>query len=295
MKIGCNTVAFRESPLDFALEKIAAAGYEYVEVEANLKWCPHLDPWKDDPVRFREKIKGYRFKGVSCIGNHRELLTCGQGARDLEQALIWARAAGVPLVATGEGRLPEGMNRQDALKILRERLEHLAGVAEKNRVYLAMEDHGSISLTPEGLPMIVGLVPSDWLAVNFDTANIRRGDYVGTDSGKYEWKLGAKTSYSETELLKKVAPRVRHVHFKDVVGRNAVTLGQGEIDLVGCIRILKEAGFDGVLSYETEGWEKPEESEGMIRASRKWMIDALGKEERLSTSSKRSIGKGGLQ
>lgn len=38
MKIGCNTVAFRTSPLDFALEKIANAGYEYVEIEANLKW-----------------------------------------------------------------------------------------------------------------------------------------------------------------------------------------------------------------------------------------------------------------
>ena len=36
MLIGCNTVAFRKYSLEFALERIAAAGYEYVEVEANL-------------------------------------------------------------------------------------------------------------------------------------------------------------------------------------------------------------------------------------------------------------------
>lgn len=275
MKVGCNTVAFREHPLDFALEKIAKAGYEYVEVEANLKWCNHLDPWHEDPVRFREKIAAHGFKGVSAVGNHRELITSEQGFKDIEQALGFAAAAGVPLIATGEGRLPEGMSKDTALGILKDRLAHLTAVAEKNRVYLGMEDHGSISLTPDGLPQILGLVRSDWLVVNFDTANIRRGDYVGTDGTKYEWKLGAKTSYSETELLGKVVSRVRHVHFKDVVGRTAVTLGTGEIDLAGCVRILHENGFDGVLSYETEGWEKPDEAYEMIRASRAWIVELL--------------------
>jgi sugar phosphate isomerase/epimerase len=275
MNIGCNTVAFRNQPLDFALGKIADAGYRYVEVEANLKWCPHLDPWRDDPVRFAEKIKSYGFEGVSAVGNHRELITSEEGAKDVEQALRWAKAAGVPLVATGEGRMPPEMTVDAALKILGERLHRLCEAAAKNRVYLGMEDHGSISLTPEGLPRIMGLVSSEWLVVNFDTANIHRGDYVGTDSSNYEWKLGAKTSYSEVKLLRKVADRVRHVHFKDVVGRDAVVLGRGEIDLIGCIEILGEAGFDGVLSYETEGWEEPEEAEAMIRESLAWIKQAL--------------------
>jgi L-ribulose-5-phosphate 3-epimerase len=275
MNIGCNTVAFRKYPLDFALEKIAAAGYEYVEIEANLKWCPHLDPWKDDPVRFHEQIKSYGFKGVSAVGNHRELVTSEQGVKDVEQALGWAKAAGVPLIATGEGRLSPGMTKAAALEILKERLQRLCEVAKENRVYLGMEDHGSISLTPDGLPAILNLVSSEWLVVNFDTANIHRGDYVGTDSNKYEWKLGAKTSYSETELLRKVAPRVRHVHFKDVIGRDAVALGKGEIDLLGCLEILKQAGFNGALSYETEGWEEPDEAQTMIRESLIWTKNAL--------------------
>jgi sugar phosphate isomerase/epimerase len=275
MKIGCNTVAFRKYDLDFALGKIADAQYEYVEVEANLKWCPHIDTRKSDPIKFRDRIRRLGFKGVSAVGSHRELVTSDQGVKDIEQSLVWAGAAEVPLILTGEGRVPQGMTQESALAILKERLEKLSEVAAQNKVYLAMEDHGSISLTPDGLPRILGLVNSDWLVVNFDTANIRRGDYVGTDQDHFEWKLGARPGSSETELLRKVADRVRHVHFKDVVGLNAVTLGKGEIDLIGCLKILKKAGFDGVLSYETEGWEDAAEAEKMIRESRTFMLDAL--------------------
>ncbi|MEW6262526.1 MAG: sugar phosphate isomerase/epimerase [Thermodesulfobacteriota bacterium] len=274
MKIGCCSVAFRRYGLELALEKISQAGFEYVEVEANLSWCPHADPWKDDPLKFREKIESY---GLKCagLGSHRELITQEQGLRDIEQALNWAGAAGVPLVITGEGRMPEGLTREQTLEILQPRLERLTATAGKNKVYLAMEDHGSISLSPDGLPRILALVDSPWLAVNFDTANIHRGDYVGTDRNGYEWKLGAKTSYSETELLSKVVRKVRHLHFKDVRGRTAVVLGRGEIDLKGCLKILATADFQGVLSYQTEGWEEPEEAMTMIVQSRQWMIEAL--------------------
>lgn len=70
MKIGCNTVAFRQHSLDFALEKIADEGYEWVEVEANLKWCPLADPWEDDPIELKEKVAKYGFNGVSALGSH---------------------------------------------------------------------------------------------------------------------------------------------------------------------------------------------------------------------------------
>jgi sugar phosphate isomerase/epimerase len=206
MKIGCNTVAFRNYPLDLALDKIAAAGYQWVEVEANLKWCP---------------VANYGFKGVSAIGSHRELITQEQGFRDIARALEWAREADVPIILTGEGRLAEGMAISEALAILKNRLQRLAEVAERNQVYLAMEDHGSISLASlDGLPQILSLVESEWIVVNFDTANIHRGDYVGTDRGGYEWKLGEATSHDEVELLKRVVDKVMHLHFKDVVGRN---------------------------------------------------------------------------
>ena len=276
MKIGCNTVTFRKESLDSALQRIAAAGYEYVEIEGNLKWCAHADPWKDDPIRFADKVRSYGFKGIAALGSHRELITQEQGAKDIAQALEWCRAAGVPIVVTGEGRLGPDMSVEEALAILKDRLTYLAEIAERNQVYLAMEDHGSISLgSLDGLPRIVGLVESDWLVVNFDTANIHRGDYVGTDRSNWEWKLGGVNSFSETELLKRVVSLVKHVHAKDVLGRNATIAGQGDIDLVGCLRILKRAGYGGVLAYETEGYEDPEQANDMIIQSRQFLIDTL--------------------
>lgn len=275
MKIGCNSVAFRTSPLDFALEKIANAGYEYVEIEANLKWCPHVDPWEDDPIKFKQKIKDFGFKGVSAIGSHRELITSEEGVEDLIQSLKWAKEAGVPCILTGEGRKPEAMSTVDCLKILMDRYAILGKVAEENGIYLAIEDHGTISLQPNGLPILLQLANSKWIGVNFDTANIRRGDYVGTDRGKYEWKMGGKTSYSETELISKVADRVVHTHIKDVIGRDAVTLGEGEIELITCLDYLNKAGYEGVLSYETEGMQSTEESIQMIIKSREFLISAL--------------------
>jgi len=275
MKIGCNTVNFRREKLDFALEKIAAAGCEYVEVEANLKWCSHVNPWHDDPEKFKDKIRSFGFKGVSALGSHRELITSRQAVKDIKRAIEWSNEAEIPVVLTGEGRLPQDMSVKEALDILKERYQEILEVAERYKVYLAIEDHGSISLKPDGLPKLLKLVKSDWLAVNFDTANIHRGDYVGTDSEKYEWKLGAQTSYSEVDLLRRVVNKVKHVHIKDVVGRNAVTLGKGEIDILECLKILKRADYNGVLSYETEGFEEPEISFQMAIDSRKFLINAL--------------------
>ena len=167
------------------------------------------------------------------------------------------------------------MSEEEALKVLKGRLERLTAVAEKNQVYLAMEPHGSISLMPGGLPKILALVQSPWLGVNFDTANPYRGTYVGTTHKGFEWKLAEKPQANEVVVLTPVAHLVKHVHIKDVIGKEAVALGKGAVNLMECLRILKKKGFEGVLSYETEGNQTEEEAKKMITESRTYMIDAL--------------------
>ena len=115
--------------------------------------------------------------------------------------------------------------------------------------------------------------------MNFDTANPHRGDYVGTTKKGFEWKLDQAAKGDELACLRPVANKVKHVHWKDVVGRNAVILGTGEVKLKEELEIMVKAGYDGVLSYETEGWEEPEESQKMIEASLKWtkeILDIMG-------------------
>jgi sugar phosphate isomerase/epimerase len=267
MRIGCNTVAFRKYGLDFALERIVRAGYKYVEVEANMSWCDHVRTDKDDPIKFRGKVIGAGLIDISCIGSHRELLTEPTAEEDIRHSLEFAGAAGVKAVATGEGRMPEGMKNEKALEILKPKLERLAETAEKSKVFLCMEPHGSLSLSPGGLGKILSLAPSPWLCVNFDTANPHRGDYVGTTKKGFEWKLDEAAKGDEIAVLRPIADKVRHVHWKDVTGRNAVIAGKGEVKLEAELEIMREAGYDGTLSYETEGWEESEESQVMIEES----------------------------
>lgn len=275
MKLGCNTVGFRRLALEDALGRVRRAGFRYVEVESNLSWCSHADPWNDDPSAFRATVARHGFVAVSGMGSHRELIGDPDAVDDLRQAIRWAAAAGIPVVITGEGRCPAGMPEADALRVIGERLAELAQVAEEARVVLALEPHGSISLSPTGLARILALVPSPWIGVNFDTANPHRGDYVGTTRAGYEWKLDQRCRGDEVAVLRSVAPRVRHVHAKDVVGRHAVTLGQGEVDLAGCLRLLSAQGFTGVLSYETEGEDPPEVTEQMMADSRRYLERTL--------------------
>ena len=275
MKLGCNTVGFRRLELEDALERVRRAGFDYVEIESNLSWCSHADPWNDDPNTFRARIGRFGFLGVSGMGSHRELISDPDAVPDLIRSIRWAAAAGVPVVITGEGRCPEGLAETDALIIIEERLRKLVPVAEEARVILAMEPHGTISLSPTGLTHIMALASSPFFGVNFDTANPHRGDYVGTTRAGYEWKLEETKRGDEVEVLRSVAHLVRHVHAKDVVGRRAVALGTGEVDLVQCLRLLSAHRFTGVLSYETEGEDPPEETEQMMTESRRYLERTL--------------------
>ncbi len=279
MRIGCNAVAFRKQPLEYALERIACAGYKWVELEANLSWCDHVRIDRDDPLTVRRTVLEAGILGITCIGTHRGLLTESTAEEDIRHALEFAQAAGVPVIATGEGRLPHGMSVEKDGEILRPTLERLVEVAEKCGVYLAMEPHGSISLQPGGLSKILELAPSAWLAVNFDTANPHRGDYVGTTHRGFEWKLDETARGDELAVLQPIADRVVHVHWKDVVGRSAVVIGQGDVKLRALLAVVQKAGHDGVLSYETEGWEDAEQAQRMIQASldaTKRMLDEEG-------------------
>lgn len=75
--------------------------------------------------------------------------------------------------------------------------------------------------------------------------------------------------------LKAVIDRAVHVHVKDVVGAKCVALGKGEVNIVGCLQVLKQHGYAGVLSLETEGEFDPAEGQRLIEASRAYLTQAL--------------------
>jgi sugar phosphate isomerase/epimerase len=277
MKVGCGTVTFRKRPLDEALERIRRAGYEYVEPQATGPFCPHVDPWKDDPDKFRELVRRVGFKGATALwAPHGAIIPDPKTVSGITQAIRWAKGAGIPVVNAGDGRKPDGMSEEDALKLLRDRLAQILEVAAECQVYLAIEPHGTFSLTADGLKKIMALADSKWLGINYDTANVHRATYVETVAGAYSWTPYGKRQ-DEVATLKAVVDRVVHVHVKDGVGAACTALGKGEVNISGCLRVLKEHGYTGVLSLETEGEFDAEEGQRLIEASRAYLTQALAK------------------
>jgi len=276
MKIGCGTVTFRELPLEEAMRRIAEAGYEYVEPQATAPFCPHVDPWKDDPDRFRRLVADFGFKGASALwAPHGAIIPDPDSVRGVTQAIRWAAEAGIPVVNAGDGKKPEDLSDDDALELMRDRLAQILEVAGECRVFLAIEPHGTFSLTADGLKKIMALSDSEWLGINYDTANVHRATYVETVAGAYSWTPYGRRQ-DEVATLKAVVDRVVHVHVKDVRGAECVALGRGEVDVKGCIDVLRERGYTGVLSLETEGGFSPEEAQHLIEESRKYLLDLFG-------------------
>lgn len=275
MKIGCGTVCFRTKSLEEALERIHRAGYEYVETQATGPWCPHVDPWKDDPAKFRQLVQKYGFKGVTGLWSpHGAIIPDVQSVEGITQAIRWAKEAGIPVVHAGDGAKSDNMTEGDALKLLAERLGRILEEAEKCHVYVAIEPHGSFSLTAYGLMKIMGVSQSKWLGINYDTANVHRATYKDANAGGYPWTLFGERQ-DEVTALKAVADRVVHFHAKDVIGTKCVVLGDGQVDIRGCLRVLKEHHYTGVVSLETEGDFAPDEGQKLIEASRQYLVKAL--------------------
>jgi sugar phosphate isomerase/epimerase len=271
IRIGCGTVCYRALALQEALERIARAGYRWVETQATAPFCPHIDPWKDDPEAFRRQVSDLGFQGVSALwAPQGAIIPDPQSVRGVTAAVQWAGAAGIPVVNAGDGHKPDDMSDEDALKVLGDRLQEILIEAERSRVYVAIEPHGTFSLTPEGLKRIMGLVESPWLGINYDTANVHRATYVETVEGAYSWTPFGEAQ-DEVATLREVMGRVVHVHAKDVIGPTSVALGEGEVDVVGCLRVLMESGYDGVVSLETEGELAPDEMQTLIEQSRLFM------------------------
>jgi len=264
MKIGCGTVNFRKRPLKEALERIRRAGYEYVESQATGPWCPHVDVVNDDPQKFRKLVADFGFKGVSGLW----------AGGDMAKTIRWAQAAGIPVVHTGDGHIPDSMTEEDALKALRDRLAKILEVAEECKVYVAIEPHGNFSLTADGLKQIMALSPSPWLGINYATANVHRVTYPKNTRGDYGFRIFGRRQ-DEVATLEAVVDRVVHVHVKDVVGDRCVPLGEGDVNVLGCLRVLERHKYAGAVSLETEGDLRVDETQHLIEVSREYLVKAL--------------------
>ena len=256
MKIACGTVIFRHFSLDVALEEIKKAGFEYVETQATIPFCSHVNPWEDDPENYMKKIEDFGFLGTTALwATDGAIIPNDKSVESISTCLEWAKAANIPIVHFGDGFKPEDMSLEKAWQITKERIHVLVEKAKSLQMRLAIEPHGTFSLTKEGLLKILSLEEST-LGINYDAANIYRSGYIESGGGESQWH-SAGTGEDEVDVAKAIAERIIHFHIKDYIREKnmCVPLGEGGVKNKEVLDVLKAVGYQGAISLETEGDE----------------------------------------
>jgi sugar phosphate isomerase/epimerase len=141
---------------------------------------------------------------------------------------------GSPAIRIFAGSAPKGVEESQArawaIDCINVSLEHAA----KRGVYLALENHGGIVATADGMLAIIKEIKHDWFGVNFDTGNFHSED-----------------PYAE---LEKIAPYAVTCQIKAEISRN----GKHEAsDYPRLMTMLHKAGYHGYLALEYESAEDP--------------------------------------
>ena len=276
MKIACGTVLFRQHPLEKALDIIKSIGFEYVETQSVGPWCPHVNVETDDPIRYAELVKSYGFKGTTALWmRNGQLISNDSVVEWAIRTLEWAKAAGIPVVNTGDGFKKHDMTDEAAMALYRERIEKILEACERLETKIAIEPHGTFSLTGDGLANLMAASDSKWLGVNYDACNIYRASYVESKDDCHR-TIKLENKDDEAEVLRRVIGRVVHVHAKDYLAGHCAPLGEGNVKVAECLEILKNAGYSGAVSLETEGDESLEVSTEFARKGYAFLREHLG-------------------
>jgi len=236
---------------DFTMEQLFRwcneNNVEYVELQRSDVW--------EDITKSENRIKDvskllqkYSIK-ISQISTGSDFL---QKTEDTFQKQVWmvgemckmVKDLGFNQLRIDGGWPKEGIEEKDYRELIIKGVSAVVEIAEKEGVYLALDNHGVVTNNYVLLLDVIKTVNSKHLGTNLDTMN-------------YRW-YGYKVE-ELVNIYKKVAPYTFHTHIKDGTGSRetykGTALGEGEIPLLDAIKILKENGYKGVWCAEYEGKE----------------------------------------
>ena len=140
---------------------------------------------------------------------------------------------GAPVIRIFAGKVPKDDTEEAAIERCVAGINECLDYAAKRGVFLALENHGGVTATPEQMLRIVRAVKtSPWFGVNFDSGNFHTAD-----------------PYAD---LAQIAPYAVNAQVKVSYFPNDQ---RQPADLERIIAILNEAGYRGyvALEYEEDG------------------------------------------
>jgi sugar phosphate isomerase/epimerase len=235
IKLGINSVLFKEYDWATAAKHIALCGYDGVELSAIKGMCEHLqlDRWQEQAADIKSIAEE----------NGLQLLSMEVAALDEERLILAFQAAaelGIPVVNVGPG------GKSDVEEDLHHTIAKLTRMSEQAATYgvtLCVKAHvgGSIYNTPTTLRAMAA-IPSAAFGIDMDPSHIYRASEL------------------PEQALPQVIERVRHIHIRDCQGRQAgpgsienQACGRGDINLADYCKVLVDSGYSGPVCLEVIG------------------------------------------
>ena len=233
-----------EQFLDYAKN----AGFDCAEL--SFKFIMGLegksDESKTESVARMVKARGLKVSALGA-GNDFNVLDADAVKAQVElmkKVCRHARILGTNTIRTEGGAPKESASPGKWVEAISNCLKRCLDFAEKDGMFLAVDNHGLITNEKGILPAIFEKVGSRRVGTNVDFMNYR---WFGHDAP------------AVLEIVREVAPHAMHTHVKDGVGSRqnykGQALGDGEIPLLECVKALKDAGYRGAWCAEYEGPE----------------------------------------
>lgn len=237
--VAVNTNSYHAFTVDQALEGIAAAGFDAIEIATVRGWTEHIMPEFEDAEidRIAKKAAdlGLKFVGMSGHCN----LMFKERLEDFKNNMKLAHRLGCKYINSSVGEAHFGENETFSNDVLIENIKSLVPLLEEYDMVMGIETHGDEHGKGTILAEITKGVGSDRVGVCYDTANVV---FYG----------GVRPE----EEIKDCMDQVKFVHLKDKVGYDNVwnfpAVGSGELKLAELVKYTNEQGFFGPYSMEVE-------------------------------------------
>jgi len=280
IKLSMHTDNWRclSGSLEQAVEAAKKFGLEYIEFGVvdgqdfiqGLGYSPAVS-LDSNPIRLRRYLEsnGLKTSQIDAAYPITGPLGATFAVRYVQRAIQFAAAIGCPFVDTTDGQFkPEGFTDDQVMAITKESYRQILEWAEDYEITVNIETHGPYTNDPEILDRMLNFFDTDRLRFNLDTGNtfIAGGNPV--------------------EFLKRFLPKLSYMHIKDVseslaaairgeetgIAMSESPIGQGvnADNIAECIRLLKEADWDGVISVECLGTDEN------LSSSITWLRERIG-------------------
>lgn len=230
-----------------------------------LGYNPHIT-LHSDPLKLKGYLDSLGLKASQLDAAYPMSCPEGQfrGIGYTLRSIQFAKALGAQCVDTTDGaRKPEGYTEEEVMALMKQYYRVVLEWAERYEIIINVEPHGPYTTDPDTMERILSFYDSPYLRLNFDTGNTF---IAGRDP---------------VAFLRRFRHKVSHLHIKDVsealaravrggetgIATSVVAIGEGvnAENIAGCIEILKDMRWDGVMSIECEA------APGKVEQSIDWL------------------------